>query len=924
MKQATAWAILGFLLAVAGSQASSTVNISTQPADQTVGVGAKLEFYVSATTSTTNALSYQWYKKAAGGTAGTTGSNSSTNTVASAAAGDEAAYWVVITDVTSTNTSATNKVQVIAAPSITASPANKTVGLGSNYTFTVACSNRLGSFFWYFNATNLLNGGASNSYPIRGAKAGDAGTYTLVLTNLAGAATSTPALLSVVKYPTITNQPAASNVVPAGVNVTNTVGVDGTGLAYQWYLGKTAAASTSNTLIITGAAVKDSGTYTVVITNAVGKVTSAKSILTVIPPPAIGTQPAAPKTALAVGQRLTLTVKATGMKPYTNLVYQWVVNGTNALNTSNNATATKATLVISNTATTDSGAYAVVITNFGGAVTSTPVAITVGADTKVPVLKITDPGKTNAVATNASYNLKGTATDEVAVTNVAFSLDGINFTNRATTTNLWAKWTADVPLKIGSNDVWVVAADYSGNKTTNKLKIFYAKWYTLTITNAGTGSGIFVGANNAVQYGSNYVVTAKPSLHHRFVKWVNWSGVTLSTNGTTNTWQSTTNVIKFLATNDATLTVEIDTNRFWNSAGTYVGIIVPLKTYTHTNCGYVTATITSNLAYSAKVLVGGQTRSFSGVLDTNGFDTGLMPGGGHLRFSLHPPDFWCDLFDSSAQSLASDTNAMSGYAAWVGIGDCYPTYFSKTNPATGYAGAYTIAIPPAVNDSRSTNQIGDATNGYGYGTVTISSNGLVTFVGATADGQVAAQSVPLSQDGRWPLFVPLYPLSKTNSGGELSGWINFYSTSGGASLPPEGRVLWIKSQNPAGSTNYASGLTNVSTILSSRFSPPTGAAPQVLTNFVLGTATFSGGGMTNSVSSWVFMDTSGLVYCYNPDLTLKINKTGLLSGKFPYNNNPAAKIAFSGVVMQNTTNAFGTFSGGGVSGTLTIDNYPMR
>ena len=888
MQYRTLIGIAVFIAGGAALRAGGTITIGSQPANQTAAVGAKVEFYVGASTSTSNALTYQWYKKTAGGASGATGGNRATNSIASATADDEASYWVVITDVTSTNTSATNKVTVVAAPTISTQLANKDLALGSNYNITVVCSNRLGGYFWYFNTNHLLSGGATNSYPIRDAKSGDAGAYTLVASNIAGAATSAPALLTIWKYPVITNPVVSSNVVPAGANVTNSAGVDGTGLCYQWYFGKAAAASTSNTLILNSVTTNNNGVYVVVASNAVGKVTSGKWVLTVIPPPAITTQPKA--ASLTNGQKLSLTVKASGVKPYTNLVYQWTTNGIGITGCTN------AALVISNIGPSRAGAYAVVITNFGGAVTSTPVTVAVGEDVTPPTLKITDPAKTNSATTNAIYTFKGAAADDISVTNVAFSLDGIHFTN-ATSTNPWAKWSADVPLAVGSNSVWVVARDYSGNATTNQVRLFYAKWYSLTLTNAGTGGALYGGASNAVQYGSNYAVTAKAAAHSLFVKWAGWSGVTLSTNGTTNTWKAAASTIQFRVTNNVVLTSEVDFNRFWDCAGTYYGLFYHSKAYSHTNCGFITTTITTNLAYSSKVVLGGQTISLSGQLDTNGDATFSMPWGGDMTCHLRDTDFY---------------GIWGAGDAEMGSMDSYRGYFSKSNPATNYAGTFTIAIAPP-GYAASGSSIGGATHGFGYGTVSVSTNGTVAFAGVTADGQVMTQSVPLNLYGEWPVFSQLYPLNKTNAAGELFGRLWLYDRSSreyrctheaGLGLtgnyPPVGDVVWIKARNPAGLTNYTAGLTNVTCIQGSVFAAPASGAAPVLTNFMFGTLSFTGGGLTNPITTYVFMAEDGTMYSYDSDISLKLARTGLMSGKFPYNGNIKTPTAFSGVVFQQT------------------------
>ena len=185
------------------------------------------------------------------------------------------------------------------------------------------------------------------------------------------------------------------------------------------------------------------------VTNKVGKVTSHKAVLTVIPPPVITTKPKAQ--SLVVNQPLSLSVAATGITPYTNLTYQWQF-GTNITG------ATNATFHIANISTNWAGTFTVVVSNFGGTASASAV-ISVVPDTSPPKLTVTTPAK---AVTNSPYALIGMAKDLIAVTNVAFSLNGgAAFTN-AVTTNSWTNWSASVPLVIGTNTVTVVAADING------------------------------------------------------------------------------------------------------------------------------------------------------------------------------------------------------------------------------------------------------------------------------------------------------------------------------------------------------------------------------------------------------------------------------------------------------------------------------
>ena len=92
--------------------------------------------------------------------------------------------------------------------------------------------------------------------------------------------------------PIITNQPA-SQTVPAGANVTFSVGVIGTApFAYQWSSNSIAIFSATNaTFTLTDVSFADSASYSMLVTNSFGSELSSNAMLTVLPAVAM-TQPA--------------------------------------------------------------------------------------------------------------------------------------------------------------------------------------------------------------------------------------------------------------------------------------------------------------------------------------------------------------------------------------------------------------------------------------------------------------------------------------------------------------------------------------------------------------------------------------------------------------------------------------------------------
>jgi len=230
--------------------------------------------------------------------------------------------------------------------------------------------------------------------------------------------------------PTITTQPAGQTVT-AGQTATFAVVASGTApLSYQWQkngvniVGATAASYTTP-----ATTTSDSGsTFSVVVSNTAGTVTSSTATLTVNPAPVlptITTQPASQ--TVTAGQTATFTVAASGAAP---LSYQWRKNGVNI------SGATAASYTTPAATTTDSGStFAVVVTNTAGTVTSSAATLTVNP-APAPAIQL-NPTSINfgnaVVGVNLSQVLiiknTGTATltiSQVTATGSGFSVGGFS------------------------------------------------------------------------------------------------------------------------------------------------------------------------------------------------------------------------------------------------------------------------------------------------------------------------------------------------------------------------------------------------------------------------------------------------------------------------------------------------------------------
>ena len=254
----------------------------------------------------------------------------------------------------------------VVAPGISAQTGSLTVAQGSNVTFTVTASGTPApAYQWLFNGANISGATASN-YTKVNAQLSDAGSYSVAVTNIGGTFTSSNTVLTVIVPPVITTNPQPQTVNQSS-NVTFTVSAAGTTpLNYQWRKnGGAIGGATLNSFSLVNVTSTDAASYSVVVTNFAGSMTSSPAILTVVIPPTVVAGPS--NLTVNVGADAAFSVQTTG----TIGIYQWRKNG-GAI-----GGATTASYALSNVALGDAGNYSVVVTNTAGAATSSDAALTV-------------------------------------------------------------------------------------------------------------------------------------------------------------------------------------------------------------------------------------------------------------------------------------------------------------------------------------------------------------------------------------------------------------------------------------------------------------------------------------------------------------------------------------------------------------------
>jgi chitodextrinase len=216
-----------------------------------------------------------------------------------------------------------------------------------------------------------IDGATAPVLTLADAQIADSGAYTVAVTNAAGSVISQPAAVTVLPPlapPEITVQPQSVQA-EAGGTATFSVTASGDSLAYQWRRnGEPLPGATDATLVLAGVQPADMAAYSVVVSNPAGSVPSQAAALSVVGAggaPLILVQPRA--VDVNAGGNASFVVLASG----TGLSYQWTLDGAPL------SGATAAKLQLTGIQESNTGAYAVTVTNGNGSATSEPAALAI-------------------------------------------------------------------------------------------------------------------------------------------------------------------------------------------------------------------------------------------------------------------------------------------------------------------------------------------------------------------------------------------------------------------------------------------------------------------------------------------------------------------------------------------------------------------
>ena len=346
--------------------------ITVQPAVSFVALSAQTATLSVTAIGGTPALTYQWRKDGFV----IPGATSAAITFADLKATDSGSYRCVVTNSVGAVTSDACILTVYAETNLTIrnQPIRQVVTGGSSATFTVIVTSAepIG-YQWRRNGVSIP-GATSSSHTIPSVSSSDSGTYSCIVSDYDELLLSSGAALTVHVPPAITSQPSSLTVLQ---NATAAFSVTATGTqapTYQWQLNGTPIPSaTLASYSISSAQAANAGSYTCVVTNAAGSVTSSAATLTVNIPATITSQPSSVSVNPAASATLSVTATGTG-----TLGYQWRKNGRDI------GGATASTLTLTDVRFLDEAKYTCLVSNSYGSVLSNAATLTVSISPTSP------------------------------------------------------------------------------------------------------------------------------------------------------------------------------------------------------------------------------------------------------------------------------------------------------------------------------------------------------------------------------------------------------------------------------------------------------------------------------------------------------------------------------------------------------------
>jgi hypothetical protein len=312
----------------------------------------------------------------------------------------------------------------------------------------------------------------------------------------------------------------------------------------------------------------------------------------------------------------------------------------------------------------------------------------------------------------------------------------------------------------------------------------------------------------------------------------------------------------------------------FTNAGRFAGFLDPGQD------SFIKMLIGSGGSVTGEAVIDGQVMKLGGAFNISG-DYSKTISGTIFQFYLDPTGL-------STTMTGSVTTGSATYPVSLDL--------------TAYGGAvppppprrYTVLIAPDPN-------AGPA--GYGAGTLSVLTQGGVTFAGRLADGTSFSTGGWIANSGTWDLFLPLY-----SNTGRLTGQVSFHPVQGVSDF--SANITWVKPTSPKGGPGFIAASTMAGSLYTAQRPALSPAGPE--------TASFSAGGLASAAEYPGLLQVGGAAK--GNGITLDFNKsTGVITGSF-LPPGATKKINLYGVAFQDQDMAAGYFLGPDAPGCFLLED----
>lgn len=336
-------------------------------------------------------------------------------------------------------------------------------------------------------------------------------------------------------------------------------------------------------------------------------------------------------------------------------------------------------------------------------------------------------------------------------------------------------------------------------------------------------------------------------------------------------------------------------------AGLYQGLLMDNGVVVGAITGF---TLAATRSFTSKVTLNGITYSLAGKVELDGSFSGEIKRTGKTTIAVT-----LNLGITSGGGLTLQAS-VSGDGVTSGGLIANAPYTSKNKAPPTLVKSYTFLMPAASTPAA------NIPEGYGYGSATVSTLGVIKATGKTGDGVAFTTSGLLTGDNQWHPFQLLYA-----SKGQIAGLLTFRDVPDISDL--DGSLNWAKNPDTK-AKSYPLGFSQTPVLVGSLYTPPLKGqrtlaelADQHFNAHLSLTGEVLPGGGLGKTLSW--LNTNALTY-YGPEkLTATTTATtGIMAGSY---SDPSTKLTvpFAGAAFQKQGLAAGNFLYNNKSGYLFVE-----